>query len=67
VRILLWPFLLVWRVIALILSLTGRLLGIALGFVFITVGVLLTLTGIGAVIGIPLIILGFLLISRGLF
>ncbi len=63
----LWPFVALWRLIAGILSLTGRILGIILGLVLVIGGFVLSLTIIGAVVGIPLIILGLLLMVRGLF
>jgi hypothetical protein len=57
----------IWRLVAWIIETTGRLVAIILGGVFILVGVLVSLTLIGAVIGIPLAIFGLLLILRGLF
>lgn len=63
----LWPFVALWRLIAGILELTGRLLGIVLGLVLVIVGFVISLTIIGAVIGIPLILFGLLLMVRGLF
>lgn len=65
--LLLAPFVLLWRLFALIVSLTGRLLGLVLGLVMIGLGVLFTLTVIGAAIGIPLALLGGLLLTRSLF
>ena len=38
-----------------------------LGLVFIVVGIILSLTFIGAIIGIPLAIIGLLLLLRGIF
>jgi len=67
VPLLLWPFYAIWRLVALILEITGRVLGVILGLVLLTVGLLVSLTVIGAVIGIPLMILGMLLMLRGLF
>ncbi|MBS3783590.1 MAG: hypothetical protein KGY78_04020 [Anaerolineae bacterium] len=64
---LLWPFYAIWRLVAFILEMTGRLIGVVLGLVFLIVGLLVSLTVIGAVVGVPLIILGMLLILRGLF
>jgi hypothetical protein len=63
----LWPFVALWRLIAGILELTGRLLGIILGLVLVIVGFVLSLTIIGAVVGIPLMLFGLLLMVRGLF
>jgi hypothetical protein len=64
---LFWPFVALWKLVAAILSLTGRLIGVVLGTALLIAGVVLTLTIIGAVIGVPLVVLGFLLIVRGLF
>jgi len=65
--VFLWPFQVLWRLAALIIGLAGRLLAIGLGVVFIVAGVLLTLTIVGALVGIPLVLLGFSLVIRGLF
>jgi hypothetical protein len=67
VPVLLWPFWAVWRLVTLILALTGRLVAAVLGLVLLIVGVLLTVTVVGAIVGIPLIIFGFLLVLRGIF
>jgi hypothetical protein len=61
------PFWAIWRLVALIIELTGRLVAAILGLVLMIVGVILTVTVIGAIVGIPLIIFGFLLIIRGFF
>ncbi len=65
--LLLAPFAWAWQLVSWILGLTGRLLAVLLGFVFLIVGFLLTLTVVGAILGIPLVILAFALIIRGLF
>jgi hypothetical protein len=67
VPVLLWPFYAVWRLVAFILEITGRLIGVVLGLVLLILGLLVSLTVVGAVVGIPLMILGMLLILRGLF
>ncbi len=67
VPLLLWPFWAIWRLLAIILSLTGRLVAAVLGLVLMIVGLILTITVLAAPIGIPLIIFGFLLIIRGFF
>ncbi len=64
---LLWPFKAIWDLVIWIISLTGRLLAVVLGLVFMLVGVVLTVTVVGAIIGIPLIIFGFMLVIRGLW
>jgi hypothetical protein len=67
VPVLLWPFYAIWRLVAFILEITGRLIGVVLGLVLLILGLLVSLTVVGAVVGIPLMILGMLLILRGLF
>jgi hypothetical protein len=62
----LWPFAALWKLLAVIVELTGRFLAMVLGFVFIIVGVILSLTIIGAIIGVPLAIIGLLLFLRGI-
>ena len=64
---ILWPFVALWRLVALIIEMTGRLVAAILGLVLMIVGVLVSLTVIGLVIGIPLILFGFLLVVRGFF
>ncbi len=44
---LLWPFWAIWRLVVFIVGITGRLLAIILGFVFIIIGVLLSITVVG--------------------
>ncbi len=63
----LWPFTALWGLLATIVGLTGRFLAMVLGLVFIIVGVIVSLTLIGAIIGIPLAIVGVLLFIRGVF
>jgi len=63
----LWPFWAIWRLITFIVELTGRLVAVVLGLVMMIVGALVSLTVIGAVIGVPLILIGFLLVLRGFF
>jgi len=64
---ILWPFAALWRLVTFILEMTGRFIAILLGFVLMTVGVLLSLTVVGAVVGVPLALFGLLLVFRGLF
>jgi len=63
----LWPFVALWDLLAFILSLTGRLVAAVLGLVLMIVGIVLTVTLIAAPVGIPLIILRFLLMLRSIF
>ncbi len=64
---LLWPFVALWRLVTWILAMTGRLVAILLGIVCMVVGVIATLTVIGAIIGVPMFLFGVLLVFRGLF
>ena len=64
--ILVAPVRLIFWLVRTIFSLTGRTLAIILGFAFIVVGLFLTLTIVGAIVGIPLILIGLGLIAKGL-
>jgi hypothetical protein len=64
---LLWPFVLIWNLVAYILMLTGRFMAVILGLVLIIVGVILSATVVGACIGVPIALLGLLLAVRGLW
>jgi hypothetical protein len=66
-EILALPFKAIWRLVSMIFVMTGRLLAMILGVALMIVGVLLCFTVIGAILGIPLAIFGFLLATRGLF
>ena len=63
----LWPFWAIWKLVVGIVAGTGRLMAVILGLVFLIVGIVLTVTVIGAIVGIPFIIFGLLLMVRGLF
>ena len=63
----LWPFARMWDLLSYILKLTGRVVGVIFGLIFMTTGIILTVTLITAPVGIPLIILGFLLLVRSVF
>lgn len=67
VPLLLWPFWALWRLIAFVISLTGRLVAVLLGLVLMIVGAILIVTIVALPIGIPLVIFGFLLVLRGIF
>ena len=61
------PFWAIWRLVAMIVGMTGRLLAVVLGFVLMLLGVIVSLTVVGLIIGVPMILLGVLLVIRGLF
>ncbi len=67
VPILLWPFYAIWRLLTIILNLIGRVISALLGIALMAVGVAISLSVVGAPIGIPLAALGFLLLTRALF
>ncbi|NIM95326.1 MAG: hypothetical protein GTO18_16650 [Anaerolineales bacterium] len=62
-----WPFVAIWRFLTFILELTGRLVAVLLGAVLVVAGIVLSLTFIGAILGVPIALFGFLLMMRGLF
>jgi hypothetical protein len=63
----LWPFAAIWKLLAVIVELTGRFVAMVLGIVLIIVGVIVSLTIVGAIVGIPLASIGLLLLLRGMF
>lgn len=63
----LWPFAALWKLLAVIVELTGRFVAMVLGLVLILVGGIVSLTVIGAIVGIPLAMIGLLLLLRGIF
>ena len=64
---ILWPFAALWDLLAFILQMTGRIVALVLGVGLMVLGIVLTLTVIGAPVGIPVAIVGFLLLVRSLF
>ena len=66
IRWYLWPFAMIWRLLATIVGLTGRFVAMVLGLVFIIVGVIVSLTVVGAIVGIPMAIIGLLLFLKGM-
>jgi hypothetical protein len=65
--LLLWPIILLWKLVSFVVTLTGILLGLGLGVLFMILGLALTATFVGAIVGIPLFILGFMLLLRALY
>lgn len=64
---LLWPFYAIWKVLTLILNITGRIICALLGLGLMVAGVAVSLSVVGAPLGIPLAAFGFLLAVRALF
>ena len=67
VPLLLWPFYAIWRFVTFILTMVGRLLCGLLGIGLMVAGVAVSLSVVGAPLGIPLAAVGFLLLVRALF
>ncbi|MDR3560220.1 MAG: hypothetical protein P4N41_04690 [Negativicutes bacterium] len=64
---ILMPFYAIWLLIAFIIQLTGRVVGVVLALALMIAGIVATLTVVGAIVGIPLLIIGFLLLLRSIF
>lgn len=65
--VVLWPIVLVWKLITGLVELTGILIALLVGFAFMMIGVALCLTVIGSVIGVPLLFLGILITLRAIY
>ena len=63
----LWPFAAIWKLLAVIVEMTGRFVAMVLGVVLMLVGVIVSLTIVGAIVGVPLALIGLLLFFRGMF
>lgn len=61
------PIKLLWNMLTRLVEGVGRLLAVVIGILCLATGVLLTMTIVGAIIGIPLGVFGGLLTLRGLF
>ncbi|MBE6906133.1 MAG: hypothetical protein E7476_07690 [Ruminococcaceae bacterium] len=66
-RILFWPFELIWWIIGLVFDLLGFIISLTIGLILTILGAVLTFTIVGAFIGIPLIVFGLLLAVRSFF
>lgn len=67
VPLILWPVYAIWKLLTLILNVTGRIICALLGLALMAAGVAISLSIIGAIAGVPLAALGFLLAVRALF
>lgn len=65
--LLLQPFRALWALVSFVVRFAGRIVAFFLAVVSLALGTLLTSTVIGAVIGIPLIVIGLFLLARSLF
>ena len=61
------PFKAVWNFFAYLVSLVGRLTAIGVGLALMALGVIASLTIIGAIVGVPIFAFGALLVIRGLW
>lgn len=66
-KILFFPFIAIWKLFEFFMKLTGRILAVILGLIIMIVGIVLCCTMVGMVIGIPILVFGFLLMVRGFF
>ncbi len=64
---LLWPFVGIWKLFEWIVEFTGRLVAVILGLALMIVGIVVSLTVIGAIVGIPILFVGLMLTIRGIF
>lgn len=62
-----WPFVALWRLLTFVLELTSRIICAVLGLIVAIVGSVITMSVIGAPVGIPLAIFGILMIVRAFF
>ncbi len=66
-NLILFPFIAIWKLITFIFEMTGRLIAFIIGLIVLILGACLTATVLGAIIGIPMIVVGVLLIVRSFF
>ena len=64
---ILWPLYAIWRILTFILELTSRIIAAVIALALMAAGVSITLSVIGAPLGIPIAAFGFLLLVRALF
>lgn len=64
---ILWPFHAIWRLVTFILEITSRILCAVIGLALMAAGTFVTISIVGAPIGIPIAAFGFLLLVRALF
>jgi hypothetical protein len=64
---ILWPIAATWDLVAFMLRLTGRFIGVVIALVLMLLSVLLGLTIVGLPVAIPLFILAVMLLFRSIF
>ncbi|PCJ51497.1 MAG: hypothetical protein COA73_17295 [Candidatus Hydrogenedentota bacterium] len=62
-----WPIILLWKCVTWVCKSIGIMLCLVLGVALMGAGYILTSTIIGAILGIPLMIIGFFLLLRALY
>ena len=67
IPLLLWPFYAIWRLLTFVLQVTGRILCAGMGLALMAIGTILSISIVGAPVGVPLAVLGFLLLVRAVF
>jgi hypothetical protein len=63
----LWPFVAVWTLLTLVLEVTSRIICAVIGLALMAIGVTISLSVVGAPLGVPIAALGMLLLVRSLF
>lgn len=67
IKLLCWPFVLIFKLIGLIINIVGKFAGGLIGLGLIVLGLFITFTIIGAPLGIPMVIFGFLIMIKAIF
>lgn len=62
IKLIFLPLTIVWTLAMAIIKLTGKLVALILGFLITIIGIVLSLTIIGAIVGIPMILIGIAMI-----
>ncbi|MFP6581155.1 MAG: hypothetical protein VCD00_01220 [Candidatus Hydrogenedentota bacterium] len=62
-----WPFKLLWKIVTTTCNAIGILLSLLLGSALMFAGYILVTTFIGAIIGLPMMVIGAFLILRALY
>lgn len=65
--VLFWPFILAWRLVTFITNLIGILLALVIGLALMMLGIFLSSTIVGIIVGVPFFILGLLLLVRAIY
>jgi hypothetical protein len=63
----LWPFSLLWKFATFTCNAIGILMCLLLGSALLVAGYFLTMTFIGAIFGIPMMVFGLFFVARGIY